>query len=302
MQVPAEFFSPGKLLLTGEYFVLYGAKALAVPTVYGQHLNVSSSSDSQSLAWEFRNNSDQTLFKEKWNWSEVDALADDGANNDYVPRLLQAIKRHKINLSGKKLVFRVNYPQAWGLGSSAAMLANVAKWTQLDPMELFFESQSGSGYDVACSFQGQTIFYQLVEGRPVWEPTHFQPDFTDRLWLVYYGQKQSSAQEVKRFLQRNPPDTATINEMSALTLAIATEKQLSTFQDLLRRHEALVANAIGQRPVQEKFFSDFQGVVKSLGAWGGDFMLAVSNTNSSPELYFKEKGFPWVMNWKQIIG
>ena len=34
------FYSNGKLLLTGEYVVLDGANALAVPTKYGQNLVV----------------------------------------------------------------------------------------------------------------------------------------------------------------------------------------------------------------------------------------------------------------------
>ena len=34
------FYSNGKLLLTGEYVVLDGAKALAIPTKHGQSLKV----------------------------------------------------------------------------------------------------------------------------------------------------------------------------------------------------------------------------------------------------------------------
>ena len=35
-----KFYSNGKLLITGEYFVLNGALSLALPTVYGQHLEI----------------------------------------------------------------------------------------------------------------------------------------------------------------------------------------------------------------------------------------------------------------------
>ena len=37
------FYSNGKLLLTGEYVVLDGATALAIPTKYGQYLEISAS-------------------------------------------------------------------------------------------------------------------------------------------------------------------------------------------------------------------------------------------------------------------
>lgn len=302
MQVPAEFFSPGKLLLTGEYFVLHGAKALAVPTLQGQYLSVSPASETHLLEWEFQDHLAQTLFKKKWNWSAIKLSFNEADQDDYVLELLKAIHHRGLDLSGNKLVFRVNYPQAWGLGSSAAMLANMAKWTQLNPLDLFFESQSGSGYDVACSFEAHPILYQLLEKGPAWEPIQFQPAFADRLWLVYFGQKQSSAQEVKRFLKRNPPNTHSVNEMSRLSLSIATENQLSKFQELLLQHEEKVGRAIGQTPVQQRFFKDFQGVVKSLGAWGGDFMLAVSDSDASPQAYFENKGFPQVFSWKQLVG
>ncbi|MEQ3661167.1 MAG: GHMP kinase, partial [Flavobacterium sp.] len=36
------YYSNGKLLLTGEYVVLDGAKALAVPTKFGQSLSIES--------------------------------------------------------------------------------------------------------------------------------------------------------------------------------------------------------------------------------------------------------------------
>ena len=44
------FYSNGKLLITGEYVVLDGAKALAIPTRFGQNLSVTSGSN-QELKW-----------------------------------------------------------------------------------------------------------------------------------------------------------------------------------------------------------------------------------------------------------
>ena len=46
-----EYYSNGKLLITGEYFVLDGAISLAVPTTCGQDLIVESIKESQ-LIWE----------------------------------------------------------------------------------------------------------------------------------------------------------------------------------------------------------------------------------------------------------
>ena len=44
------FYSNGKLLITGEYLVLNGAKALALPTKFGQSLQVSSLVE-QKISW-----------------------------------------------------------------------------------------------------------------------------------------------------------------------------------------------------------------------------------------------------------
>ena len=46
-----EFYSNGKLLLTGEYAVLDGALSLAVPTTFGQSLKVDEI-DSPQIVWQ----------------------------------------------------------------------------------------------------------------------------------------------------------------------------------------------------------------------------------------------------------
>ena len=49
-----EFYSNGKLLITGEYVVLDGAKALAIPTKFGQYLTVNTLKNKQQakLFWQ----------------------------------------------------------------------------------------------------------------------------------------------------------------------------------------------------------------------------------------------------------
>jgi hypothetical protein len=54
--------------------------------------------------------------------------------------------------------------------------------------------------------------------------------------------------------------------------------------------------------VKEEQFPGFLGSIKSLGSWGGDFILA-----SSPEKYentvqyFKDRDYPVSFSWKDII-
>ena len=51
--------------------------------------------------------------------------------------------------------------------------------------------------------------------------------------------------------------------------------------------------------VKEIHFEDFSGVVKSLGAWGGDFAMVISRNN--PKDYFASKGFDTVLSYDEMI-
>ena len=51
--------------------------------------------------------------------------------------------------------------------------------------------------------------------------------------------------------------------------------------------------------VKETRFPDFNGAIKSLGAWGGDFVMAVSEND--PAGYFKKKGFEVVVPYREMI-
>ena len=57
------YYSNGKLLITGEYLVLDGAKSLALPTKFGQYLNISSGSLGQ-IHWTSFDYDQSLWFKE----------------------------------------------------------------------------------------------------------------------------------------------------------------------------------------------------------------------------------------------
>ncbi len=59
------FYSRGKLLLTGEYVVLDGAIALAVPSKLGQHLTVQPINDSK-LIWNSINKDGKIWFEDSF--------------------------------------------------------------------------------------------------------------------------------------------------------------------------------------------------------------------------------------------
>ena len=59
------FYSHGKLLLTGEYLVLDGAKGLALPTKLGQWLTVENHEDN-SILWTSFDENNEVWFKEEF--------------------------------------------------------------------------------------------------------------------------------------------------------------------------------------------------------------------------------------------
>jgi len=64
-------------------------------------------------------------------------------------------------------------------------------------------------------------------------------------------------------------------------------------------HEKIISAIIQQKPVKSELFPDYFGEIKSLGAWGGDFVLATGNEKSIS--YFKNKGFETILGFEKMI-
>ena len=77
---------------------------------------------------------------------------------------------------------------------------------------------------------------------------------------------------------------------------------LETFNSLILEHERLVATALGLPRAKELYFSDFPGEVKSLGAWGGDFVLLAGAMGFDEVNQFcYEKGFEIVLRYSDLV-
>ena len=135
------------------------------------------------------------------------------------------------------------------------------------------------------------------------KPIDFQPYFANHLFFIYQGQKQSSSKEIKAFLEKaNPVELQQdIDAVSEISRAVPKCESLDEFAMLMQCHERIIARCIGQEPVQKRF-SDFEGVLKSLGAWGGDFILAATKgTENQVRAYFKEKGLDVVFGYMDLV-
>ncbi|MGB0452837.1 MAG: GYDIA family GHMP kinase, partial [Bacteriovoracaceae bacterium] len=196
----------------------------------------------------------------------------------------------------------IDFPLDWGLGSSSTLIYNLAQWAYVGVYELFFNNSNGSGYDIACAQSNGPIVYQKNEDGPKWELSNFAPNYKDKLSFVYLGKKVRSDKEINNISKYRPFSEKSISYMNGLTedlLNINDEKQ---FMEWVLAHESFLSELLERESVNNKF-SDFNGVIKSLGAWGGDFVLVCSS--DSPETvkeYFQSRGFKDIFRYDQIIA
>ena len=303
----------GKFLLTGEYLVLKGALALALPLKLGQSFEVSlTDTDTHRLHWIARQ-PEGPWFSALFDTDTLRPISTDDLNKaEKLASILKAVRQLKPTaFYGGDLRFhtRLDFNPEWGLGSSSTLIANLARWAKVDPYELLKLTFGGSGYDIACATAEGPIYYQIktevpepVEG-PTVKPIDFHPSFADHLFFIYQGQKQSSSKEVKAFLEKaNPVDLQKdIDSISWISHAVPQCQSLDEFGMLMQCHERIISRCIGQESVQKRF-PDFEGVLKSLGAWGGDFILAATEWDENQvKAYFKEKGLEVVFGYKEMV-
>lgn len=299
------FYSNGKLLLTGEYLVLDGAKALALPTKMGQNLQVVTH-DKPTISWKSFDADGTIWFEDEL---ELDAIINyKEAAESSVKNTLLTILHHAHLLQpsffqetvGYQIETALTFPKKWGLGTSSTLINNLAQWLKIDAFELLNNSFGGSGYDIACAQNDTPIFYRLENQKPNVTPLDFQPEFASNLYFVYLNQKQSSKNAIAAYYNKKheklKQNIANINKLSD---AVATAKNIKSFANALQLHENELSAILELLTVQEALFSDFDGVVKSLGAWGGDFILAIALED--PTAYFSSKGYSTVIPYKEMI-
>ena len=291
-----EFYAHGKLLLTGEYGVLDGALSLALPARYGQHMQVHPLHEKRVFFC--------SLTTEGTPWFEEELFV--GSSNpvaqtlEKILREAQRLQPGFLSQTGARVTTRLEFPQGWGLGSSSTLIAMIAQWAQVDPYQLLWNSFGGSGYDIACATASSPILYQLQEGQAKAYPIYYQPNFANSLFFVYLNQKQNSREGIAHYraIKKNKP--ILIQQLSLLTESVYRCEYVELFTSLITQHEALLSNFLQLPTVKERLFADFEGAIKSLGAWGGDFILAVGQANYVKE-YFSQKGYTTIRSFEEMI-
>ena len=299
----SRIFSPGKLMLTSEYVAVDGALVLAIPTKLGQELFYTENENQKSLIFWEAYHQNQLWLKatiDYNNWKIIET--NDFKASEFILKTLKNVQ----NLSEIKLKNDTSYhvktnlqfPSDFGLGSSSTLMNNLAEWANIDPFILNEISLGGSGYDVAVAKEKSAVLYSRFPER-VYETIDFQPNFKVELIFIHLNQKQDSREGISHYRSK-PTSTELINDYSVLTKKIVNSQNLEEFSELMTIHEQKLSDFLETPTVKEKYFQDCPSFVKSLGAWGGDFVLA--SKFGDYQDYFKQRGFSKIFSWKDLIS
>lgn len=330
----------GKLLLTGEYFVTEGAVALALPTRLGQSMKAMRLTGRKDsiLQWQSYDEQGELWFEAEFALADFSIQeTSEGKFSQDIAEVLQDILRAARHLNAQFLQQKesiaaetyLEFPRNWGLGSSSTLVSMVAEWAGVDPFELLQLTMGGSGYDIAAARASSPLLFQKFNGTNRYESARFDPPFKDQLYFVHLGKKQDSRLAMVYYSTTAPEERhkhiGRISQITHNVVALREQPALAeasfsmsrggvriehpqadafeTFEQLIAEHEQIVQSIIRQPRAKELYFSDFWGEIKSLGAWGGDFVLATSDrSEAETHAYFQQKGFPTVLTYSEMIG
>lgn len=290
----------GKFMITGEYIVLRGAEALAVPLKYGQSALLVPN-EGNAIYWEG--------FAPTGKWFETalqgDSLdilmGEDQQKSERLVNILSEIRKANPHFlkNGWWVRTDLDFDPAFGMGSSSTLLSLLCDAAGVDAFPVLKNTFGGSGYDLACAFAQTPIVYSLTDGVPQTNTVHLSPKVTDHILFVYSGNKMVSSGEVKKFSSLEIPHS-TVDFFTRLTQETVSASDWKTISSILLEHENRMGELLGQ-PILQTRFADFDGTVKSMGAWGGDFFMAVADDVEKARKYFSDKGFSPIYSYDEIV-
>ena len=163
-------------------------------------------------------------------------------------------------------------------------------------------SFNGSGYDIACANATLPIYYQLSDNKPIVKAAPFNPPFAKNIYFVYLRFKKDTRQGITHY-KKHQPNPQIIDQLSDITRLVGRCKRLETFEELLTEHENIISTELQLKTARSLHFADYPfGIIKSLGAWGGDFVLATSSESETvTKAYFASKGFTTIVKYEDMI-
>ncbi|WP_292889660.1 GYDIA family GHMP kinase [Nonlabens sp.] len=297
-----KFKAHGKFLITGEYAVLNNVPALAMPLKLNQYLEISYRDD-QEITWKSYNNDGVLWYQLATNVKDLYSNRI-RCSHPVTSKLREVLKTAleltaKDSLRGFDAVMTLDFDRHSGMGTSSTLISLVSQWLGCDPYQLQFKCFGGSGYDVACATADRALVYNYNNALPLVEEVHFEPIIKDQIFFVYLNRKQDSRDSIGMFKQEKLTDEMR-EELSNMPKGlIRASTDLSQFNKVLERHEEIISSVIGLEPIKSQFFKDYEGAIKSLGGWGGDFIMATGDLAARD--YFKNKGYDKIFEWDAVV-
>ena len=297
------FKSNGKILLTSEYLVLDGAKAIALPSKLTQDLYVEQC-DKEIIEWQGIDEKGNVWYEENFYLKNNDLVYRAKKNNTSEKLLLlfnHILKTREVkDILGNKFSTKLNFKREWGLGTSSTFVNNLAKWANIDPYRLLFSAFKGSGYDIACCDVNNPIIFEKKQNSINVKNITFNPPFIENIYLIHLDKKQNTQTSITNYLRTKSEKNDLIKRINLISEEMLQCKNLNHFEDLIVEHESIISQAISQEPIQKLTFNDYNlGKIKSLGAWGGDFILVTSKNNDLS--YFNNKGFETILKLSDLV-
>ena len=301
------FYSRGKLLLTGEYAIMHGAWALALPLKPGQYFQVEKVNDGQNIIHWRSHIFEHQWFEGQFRRFNFETIKSNGLKKAHViQKVLRSAKilnPEFLSDDGSYYIdTNIEFDLIWGLGSGSTMISNMAYWADCNPYELNKMVFNDVGYEIACARSKHPVHFRLHEDEPQVFRTEFKPYFRESIYFIFMNSKENMPYMEKNPLI-SPPSKVDIDKISEITCLITDAETLDDFIELLLEHERVVSRMIGQNTVGQTHFNGFKGVVKSLGTWGGDFVLAATKEPYDyVKSFFKSRGYGVIFRYNDLVS
>lgn len=293
-----KFYASGKLLLFGEYLVLRGTECLAIPLKYGQTMKVTERIEPE-ISWNAKAN--EAIWFSVLFSKELEIIKTSNTTKaNRLRELLIFLKSQNTEIfqSGMHIETQTNFPPEWGFGTSSTMVSLLSQWSGVDPYQILDKSFGGSGYDVACATADTPILYKAETQKT--RTVDLAKAVTSKILFVYSGKKQETYPEIKRF---NTFEIAseTLEKMDRIISTAVKSKEIQTFEKAMGESEDMLSEILNLPAIKQDKFADYPFVIKSLGAWGGDFFMATYRNEAKARRYFKDLGYTVQFNYDELI-
>lgn len=292
------FQASGKLLLFGEYLVLRNTPCLAVPLRFGQKMTVEKS-NFDGILWEsFALN--QPWFSARFSNDLMIIESSDLEKASIIQNLLKQIQtlNSALELRNIHLIFQADFDRNFGFGTSSTLISLLSQWAKVNPYLLLESSFGGSGYDIAAATTSLPFTYTIHD--KITQSFVLPKAITDKLLFVYLGKKQQSSREISKFKTKQTTEHQ-LAEMNNIVKQASICQSIETWENLIEQSENLLSEILEMPKVKDLYFSDYPHAIKSLGAWGGDFVMATCRDIKTAKDYFQQHGKNVVFEYDELV-